>query len=450
MENHPHWSLELARGDGRVRAARLVCALAVAACVVFLGARAVAIDPPSFSAETECSPVPPRLWSEMPEQGSAHMLLLGDSTDKLWMFQMCSDFLPPEQQCRFTSPTPFPPQNVQPFVCNDGDPRCKATTCFPGDGSSCWVAEEWRSDAACKPLDPHASTIGCAFVPETDQTFDIAAMIKNEAYLSPALSPNLGERVVQAVQRFADFTETRPIVVSLDVMFWWSLLRVTGFSRLIADPTYVTANWDALLQQYREGILGLVDIIQQALRETNRPGIIVAKTNHDSRFPDGSGSLELKLFASMREVLLDIFERDPSHAEKGLYLYDWYGVFKKAAADGKWNMLDDLHQDWDSTRYETEAYLSWAARTLPVEFRPRWRVICAVRLSYSGGPFHGWESSSSERVQMLEGGEGGPRLKHDVDEDEIDGSPLGRLGDPERWITCAPSASIHGKPVGLA
>ena len=33
---------------------------------------------------------------------------------------------------------------------------------------------------------------------------------------------------------------------------------------------------------------------------------------------------------------------------------------------------------------------------------------------------------------MLEGGEGGPRLKHDVDEDEIDGSPLGRLGDPER------------------
>ena len=267
----------------------------------------------------------------------------------------------------------FPPQNVQPFVCNDGDSRCKATTCFPGDGSSCWVAEEWRSDAACKPLDPHASTVGCAFVPETDQTFDIAAMIKNEAYLSPALSPNLGERVVQAVQRFADFTETRPIVVSLDVMFWWSLLRVTGFSRLIADPTYVTANWDAILQQYREGILGLVDIIQQALRETNRPGIIVAKTNHDSRFPDGSGSLELKLFASMREVLLDIFERDPSHAEKGLYLYDWYGVFKKAAADGKWNMLDDLHQDWDSTRYETEAFLSWAARTLPMEFRPSLR-----------------------------------------------------------------------------
>lgn len=56
--------------------------------------------------------------------------------------------------------------------------------------------------------------------------------------------------------------------------------------------------------------------------------------------------------------------------EKGLYLFDWYGVSEQAAADGKWNMLDDLHQDFDSTRYETDAYLDWAARTLPEEFRP--------------------------------------------------------------------------------
>ena len=207
-------SLELARGDGRVRAARLVCALAVAACVVFLGARAVASDSPSFSdAETECPPVPPRLWSEMPEQGSAHMLLLGDSTDKLWMFQMCSDFLPPEQQCRFTSPTPFPPQNVQPFVCNDGDSRCKATTCFPGDGSSCWVAEEWRSDVACKLSILTRPLHRLRIRPRDGSDLRHCGYDQDEAYLSPALSPNLGERVVQAVQRFADFTETRPIVV---------------------------------------------------------------------------------------------------------------------------------------------------------------------------------------------------------------------------------------------
>ena len=45
-------------------------------------------------------------------------------------------------------------------------------------------------------------------------------------------------------------------------------------------------------------------------------------------------------------------------------------VVQQAAAYGKWNMLDDLHQDFDSTRYETDAYLDWAARTLPEEFRP--------------------------------------------------------------------------------
>ena len=224
-------SLELARGDGRVRAARLVCALAVAACVVFLGARAVASDSPSFSdAETECPPVPPRLWSEMPEQGSAHMLLLGDSTDKLWMFQMCSDFLPPEQQCRTL------PSVIKTFPRTCSRSRVSTVTrgakpphASPRTGPPVLLKDEWMAQAACKPLDPHASSIGCAFVPETDQNFDLSTMpFDDEAYLSPALSSNLGERVVQAVERFADFTETRPIVVILDMVFWWNTLRFMG------------------------------------------------------------------------------------------------------------------------------------------------------------------------------------------------------------------------------
>ena len=372
-------SLELARGDGRVRAARLVCALAVAACVVFLGARAVTSDSPSFSdAETdwsECPPVPPRAWSEMPEQGSAHMLLLGDSTDKLWMFQMCSDRLPPEQQCRFAGPCPPShknvPNNLQPFACVDGDSRCKAATCFPEDGTTCFLKDEWMAQAACKPLDPHASSIGFVHVPDTDLNFDLSTMPFDDAayYMTAGLSSKVGERVVQAVEQFADFTETRPIVVSLDMVFWWNTLRFMGEGNwFIRDPEYVTANWDAILQQYREGILGLVDIIQQALRETNRPGIIVGKANHKPASPDGS--LELKQFLAMREVLLDIFERDPSHAEKGLYLYDLYAVSEKGAAEGVWKLTDHWHPIYPATQYETEAYLSWATRTLPEEFRP--------------------------------------------------------------------------------
>ena len=87
----------------------------------------------------------------MPEQGSAHMLLLGDSTDKLWMFQMCSDRLPPEQQCRFAGPCPPShknvPNNLQPFACVDGDSRCKAATCFPEDGATCFLKDEWMAQA---------------------------------------------------------------------------------------------------------------------------------------------------------------------------------------------------------------------------------------------------------------------------------------------------------------
>ena len=72
----------------------------------------------------------------------------------------------------------------------------------------------------------------------------------------------------------------------------------------------------------------------------------------------------------MREVLLDIFERDPSHAEKGLYLYDLYAVSEKGAAEGVWKLTDHWHPIYPATQYETEAYLNWAARTLPEEFRP--------------------------------------------------------------------------------
>ena len=66
---------------------------------------------------------------------------------------------------------------------------------------------------------------------------------------------------------------------------------------------------------------------------------------------------------------MDIFERDPSHAEKGLYLYDRYSVSEQAAAEGVWEMVDPFHQTYACTRYETDAYLDKAA-TLPEEFRP--------------------------------------------------------------------------------
>ena len=322
--------------------------------------------------EPHCPSVPPRAWNEIPEEGSAHVLLLGDSTDKLWHSVVCSSMLPEAQRCQYTSSTPPSwglPNNMQPFACVSGDSRCSEATCYPRD-EGCWVAEEHRADAACKPLDPGASTVGFTHIPETDVNFDLAEQWFGAPYLSPGLSSKVGARLAEAVEKFADFTQTRPILVSLDVMFWWVGMRYQGYGNTnIQDPDSVTGNWDSILEEYRDGILGLVNIIQEALRLKNRKGVIVAKVNHNPSYEDGS--LELRLHLAMREVLLDIFDRDPSHGDKGLYLFDWYAVSNGLIDEGSWDMLDWLHQGPGASQLMTKAYEHWTKDALPEAFHLR-------------------------------------------------------------------------------
>ena len=369
-----------------VRAVAFACsALAAASFVVCFGAPARGIEATrrmgqaSPNYDTRCPPVPPRSWSVTPDEGSAHVLVLGDSTDKLWTFEMCSDMLPADQRCSYTDTRPPSwgmPRNIQPFVCAPDDRRCADATCYPededDDGRGCWKHEEFRADSACKPSDPRASTLGFTHIPETDPTFDLSKHWYGEHYGAPALSPVVGERVAQAVAHFADFTQTRPIVVSLDVMFWWGKLRFMGFGGSeIRDPDRVVERWDAILDEYRRGVLGLVDVVRNALRAKNRAGVIVAKVNHNPSYAEGS--LELKLHLAMREVLLDVFDRDPAHEDKGLYAFDWYALSERLSRKGKWRLIDGMHQDAVSSRYETEAYARWAATTLPKAFQPTLR-----------------------------------------------------------------------------
>ena len=93
--------------------------------------------------------------------------------------------------------------------------------------------------------------------------------------------------------------------------------------------------------------------------------------NHNPSYAEGS--LELKLHLAMREVLLDVFDRDPAHEDKGLYAFDWYALSERLARKGKWRLIDGMHQDAVSSRYETEAYARWAATTLPKAFQPTLR-----------------------------------------------------------------------------
>lgn len=374
--------VESSRDVGIVRSAVLACkTLAAAACVSWIAtshherlAYLTRVQPTQSLAqqldyEPHCPSVPPREWNKIPEKGSAHMLVFGDSTDKLWHTVVCSSMLPEAQRCQYTDPTPPSwglPNNMQPFACVSGDSRCSEATCYPRD-EGCWVGEEHRAGAACKPLDPGASTVGFTHIPETDVDFDLSEQWFGAPYLSPGLSSKVGTRVAEAVEKFADFTQKRPILVSLDVMFWWMGMRYQGYgNKTIQDPDSVTDNWDSILEDYRDGILGLVNIIQRALSLKNRQGVIVAKVNHNPSYEDGS--LELRLHLAMREVLLDIFERDPSHEDKGLYLFDWYDVSNGLRDEGKWDMLDWLHQGPGASQLETEAYEDWTKNVLPESF----------------------------------------------------------------------------------
>ena len=69
-----------------------------------------------------CPALPECDWKKMAKEGSAHVLILGDSTDKLWHKSFCNELLAEEQRCVSpdTCATPsatFLPNNMQPFVC---------------------------------------------------------------------------------------------------------------------------------------------------------------------------------------------------------------------------------------------------------------------------------------------------------------------------------------------
>ena len=60
---------------------------------------------------------------------------------------------------------------------------------------------------------------------DTDPNFDLAALAFGKSYCSGLLPTTVSERIAGAVAAFTGFTETRPVVVVIDVMFWWVSMR---------------------------------------------------------------------------------------------------------------------------------------------------------------------------------------------------------------------------------
>ena len=72
-----------------------------------------------------CPALPERDWKKMAKEGSAHVLILGDSTDKLWHKSFCNELLAEEQRC------------VSPDTCATRRPPSCPTTCNPSSASRC-------------------------------------------------------------------------------------------------------------------------------------------------------------------------------------------------------------------------------------------------------------------------------------------------------------------------
>ena len=201
-------------------------------------------------------------------------------------------------------------------------------------------------------------------LPETDLKFDLGKQDFGEPYCAGVMggASKVGDRVQVAVSSFAKFTETGPLVVVIDVMFWWVGMRFQGYGNpQIQDPKYVLSHFDKILQQYRDGIVGLVQLVKDGCFQADRSCVVVGKANHNPSYEEGT--VELKLHLAMREVLRGIFD-----GSDGKYFFDWYAVANQAKQDGKWDMLDWLHQGPLSSQVETVAFEAFTRETLPEGF----------------------------------------------------------------------------------
>ena len=136
-------------------------------------------------------------------------------------------------------------------------------------------------------------------------------------------------------------------------------------------PPYDTKeHLDEILEQYRTGMLGLVDLVKRGCSAAGRKCVVVGKANHNPSFE--KESLEVELLLAMRKVLQVTFD-----GSNDMYMYDWYGVAEDAMQKGEWDMVDFIHQGSKASRLETEAFELWSRETLPAGF--------AVDLGGGGG-----------------------------------------------------------------
>ena len=344
---------------------------------------------PRFARGPSCNGVCPsvaaRDFDAYPEEGSAHVLMLGDSTDRAWHFTFCNGILNDADRCEHpvecVAPTVnFLPNNMQPLVCADGDKRCAAKSCY--EDAPCWHEKENEMAAACHPTSPYGPALGFVHLFEPDPESKQDLKLVEYGREIDGLPVMTGPRVNAAVRSFDKFApaekadgdghhatdhdaKKRPVVVVVDVMHWW-VGNHLGWGAPGAPPDWSAElgsdrTFDANLRRYRKDLDALVEHVDKAMKGTGRPYRLVGKANHDWHTfkPDG---VEHRFLSAMAAHVKRAFESKKHH------FFDWRALTEKAKSDNMWEMADNFHQTVEGSKHETLAFMDWTRTALPEKF----------------------------------------------------------------------------------
>ena len=133
--------------------------------------------------------------------------------------------------------TPDPPLSPS-LAFSQGDDRCSERTCYATPSEHCWKKEEQRAAAACKPPVAEGPAVGFVhiFGAAPDYVQNMEAI--NNQYNIEGLPIKIKDRVKTAVRAFDSYTERRPIVVVVDVAYWWAGDYFTATQAAPADDPW--------------------------------------------------------------------------------------------------------------------------------------------------------------------------------------------------------------------
>ena len=127
----------------------------------------------------------------------------------------------------------------------------------------------------------------------------------NNQYNIESLPIKIEDRVRTAVRAFDSYTERRPIVVVVDVAYWWAGSHMGWWKRWDEDLGS-RKKFAAKLDEYMEDMDALVRLVDKEMKKIGRPYALVGKSNHNRGFR--KGTVNFKFMVEMGEAVKLVFK----------------------------------------------------------------------------------------------------------------------------------------------